>query len=73
MNAVLSAIRSNPVRSIIYPLLAILVGTLVARGTIDSSVADIITGVVAVIIGIPATEITRSKVSPFGVEPGSAN
>lgn len=73
MNAVLAAIRSNPVRSIIYPLLAILVGTLVARGTIDSSVADIITGVVAVIIGIPATEITRSKVSPFGVEPGSAN
>jgi hypothetical protein len=65
VNAVLSAIRSEPIRTIMYPLLAILVGTLVARGTVDQSMADIITGVIAAILGIPAAEVARAKVRPI--------
>ncbi len=64
VNSVLSAIRSEPIRTIIYPLLAILVASLVARGTVDQSAADIITGVVAAILGIPAAEVARAKVTP---------
>ncbi|WP_454199604.1 phage holin [Nocardia sp. Marseille-Q1738] len=66
VNAVLNAVRSEPIRTILYPLLAILVGTLVARGTVDQSMGDIITAVIAAVLGIPAAEIARSKVSPAG-------
>lgn len=64
VNAALSAVRAEPIRAIIYPLLAILVAALVARGTVDQSAADIITGVIAAVLGIPAAEVARAKVRP---------
>ncbi len=65
MNAILSTVRSEPIRTILYPLLAILVGVLVARGVVDQSGADIITGVVAALLGIPAAEAARNRVTPW--------
>ncbi|MEV6432564.1 hypothetical protein [Nocardia sp. NPDC051463] len=65
MNAVLSALRSEPIRTILYPLLAVLVGVLVARGVVDESGADIITGIVAAVLGIPAAEAARKRVAPW--------
>ncbi len=64
MNKVLTILHSEPVRAIVYPLLAILIGALVAKGTITSSLGDVITAIVTALIGVSATEVTRAKVSP---------
>lgn len=64
LNSMMSLIRSEPIRTILYPLLAILVGVLVARGVVDQSGADIITGIVAALLGIPAAEAARMRVTP---------
>ena len=37
-------------------------GVMVARGVVDESGADIITGVLAVLLGIPAAEAARNRV-----------
>ena len=64
MNKIISAIQSEPVRAIVWPLLAILVGALVAKGTITSSLGDVITAIVAALVGVPAAEAARAKVTP---------
>ncbi|WP_227979993.1 hypothetical protein [Nocardia spumae] len=64
MNKVLSIVHSEPVRVIVYPLLVALIGALVAKGTIDSSLGDIVTAIVAALVGIPAAEVARAKVTP---------
>lgn len=72
MNAVtklLDVIRSEPIRTILYPLLVILVGTLLAKGGISEFSADTIIAVVAAVLGIPATEIARRNVTPVSRPP----
>ena len=64
MNRVLSVIRSEPVRAIVYPLLAILIGALIAKGVITSSMGDVITAIVTALVGVPAAEAARVKVTP---------
>lgn len=64
---ILSKLRnSEPVRLYVYPILAVLVGVLVARGVIDDQAADLITGAVALILGVGAAEAARAKVTPAG-------
>jgi hypothetical protein len=64
MSKLLSTLRAEPIRAILYPLLAILVGVLVARGLVDQFSADIIIGIVGAVLGVPAAEAARAKVSP---------
>ncbi|KIQ15341.1 hypothetical protein [Rhodococcus sp. MEB064] len=54
----------EPVRLYVYPLLLVLVGLLVTRGAIDSSVGDLIIAATAAILGIGAAETARAKVTP---------
>lgn len=58
----LNFLKSEPVRTFEYPALVALVGFLVAKGWVDSSWGDIVTGVVAAALGVPAVEVTRAKV-----------
>ncbi|UGT65338.1 hypothetical protein LTT66_18380 [Nocardia gipuzkoensis] len=65
MSKLISALRAEPVRAILYPLLAILVGVLVTRGIVDQFSADIIIGIVGAVLGVPAAEAARAKVTPW--------
>lgn len=59
---------SEPVRLFVYPALLALVVYLVGRGLVDAELADIITGVAALALGIPAAELARRRVtSPAGL------
>lgn len=63
----LKKLRSNePVRLYVYPALVVLVGLLVTRGVIDAELADLVTGAVALVLGIGAAEAARAKVTPAG-------
>ncbi|MGW4090031.1 hypothetical protein [Nocardia sp. NPDC004750] len=64
MSKILSTLRTEPVRAILYPLLVILAGVLVTRGVVDEFSADTIIGIVGAILGVPAAEIARAKVTP---------
>ncbi|MFC9769076.1 hypothetical protein [Rhodococcus jostii] len=66
MNVLRTLRNSEPVRLYVYPILAVLIGILVARGVIDAEAADLITGAVALILGVGATEAARAKVTPAG-------
>lgn len=59
---------SEPIRLFVYPALLALVVYLVGRGLVDAELADIITGAAALVLGIPAAELARRRVtSPAGV------
>ncbi len=61
----LAKLRANePLRLYVYPALLALFGVLVVRGSVDADIADVITGIVTLIIGGSATELARSKVTP---------
>lgn len=63
MNALdkgLAVVRSEPVRVILYPLLIALVAYL----GISDGAEELILAVVAAVLGIPAVEAARSKVTP---------
>ena len=65
INTIVSTLRTEPVRAILYPLLGILAGVLVARGIVDQFSADTVIGIVGAILGVPAAEIARAKVTPW--------
>jgi len=69
MSSILDKLRSEPVRTILYPLVVILFGVLVTRGIIDSSTAGILAAVVAALLGVTATETARAKVVPLAKLP----
>ncbi|MFE7798998.1 hypothetical protein [Nocardia sp. NPDC057440] len=62
MNAVLSVIRSEPIRTLLYPILIVVVGALVAKGVLSDFSADTIVAIVAAVFGVPAAEIARKNV-----------
>jgi len=64
MNKVLSVVRSEPIRAILYPVLLILIGALVAKGVLTDFSSDIVIGLIGAVLGIPAAEAARSKVWP---------
>lgn len=55
---------SEPLRLYVYPVLVVLLGVAVTRGVVDQSVADMLLPLVGLLIGVPAVEIARAKVTP---------
>ncbi|MGI5222162.1 hypothetical protein [Nocardia sp. CA-290969] len=67
MGAALARLRANePIRLVAYPALLAVVVYLVGRGWVAGDVADIITGVAALLLGVPAAEAVRSHATPDG-------
>ena len=65
VNSVLATVRTEPVRTLLYPVLVAIGGLLVAKGFLTEFSADtIVTLIAAAILGIPATELARRKVWP---------
>jgi hypothetical protein len=64
MNKVLTILRSEPVRTLLYPVLVALVGYQVAKGVISSDRSDFILAVLAAARRLPAVESASRRVSP---------
>jgi hypothetical protein len=65
MGAVLARLRAyEPLRLFVYPVLAGLVGILVVRGYLAADLADVLVAAIALVIGVPATELARGRVWP---------
>lgn len=64
MEKVLAVLRREPVRVFLYPVLALVLGVLVTKGFITKEYENTITQFVVLLLGVPAVEIARSKVSP---------
>lgn len=65
MTKVLDAIRSEPIRAILYPVLGVVAAVLVAKGALTQFSADTIIAIIGAVIGVPAAaEIARLKVTP---------
>ena len=63
----LAKLRANePLRLYVYPALVVAFGVLVVRGYLDADDADVLTAVITLVLGIPATELARRKVTPDG-------
>ncbi|MEU7766918.1 hypothetical protein AB0B25_17550 [Nocardia sp. NPDC049190] len=69
MKKVFTTLRSEPVRTLLYPVLAALIGYQVTKGIISSDLSDFILAVLAAALGLPAVESARGRVSP--APPGS--
>lgn len=54
----------EPLRLAVYPVLVLVAGILVTRGVLDSDAANLVIAAVALLLGIPATEVARAKVTP---------
>ncbi|WP_327115675.1 hypothetical protein OHB12_02290 [Nocardia sp. NBC_01730] len=55
---------SRPVRTPAYPLLVVLVVCLVAKGVVSDDLSWYILAAVAALLGLPAVEAARGKVTP---------
>jgi hypothetical protein len=64
MSKLISILRAEPVRALLWPVLVGIAGYLVVRGAVDKFSADMILVLVAAILGVPAAEIARAKVTP---------
>ena len=58
-------IANEPLRAALYPLLAVLVVMLVK----DAETADVVMGIVALVLGVGGTEVARHKVTPVAKLP----
>lgn len=56
--------RYEPVRVLLGTVLGLLVAVLVAKGIIDSQTSALVLAIAAGVLGIPAIEVARSKVTP---------
>lgn len=71
MNKLISAIRSEPIRSILYPVLGIVAAALVAKGALTQFSADTIIAIIGAVLGVPvAAEIARQRTQPWPTLPG---
>jgi hypothetical protein len=64
MSKILSTLRTEPVRALLWPVLVGIAGYLVVRGVVDEFSADMIVAILAAVLGIPAAEVARAKVTP---------
>lgn len=61
----LKSLRANePLRTTVYPMLVFLAGMLVATGKIDLDTSNLVLGIIAAVLGVGATEVARSQVTP---------
>lgn len=56
--------KSEPVRMYLYGLLVPLLAVLVFYGVVDSSAVALFIALGAAVLGVPAVEVARSKVTP---------
>lgn len=56
---------SEPVRVYVYGALSVVIALLLARGIVSGAEAPLWTALVALLLGVPATETARSRVSPI--------
>lgn len=69
----LAWLRANePVRLLMYPAIVAVVAYLVVNGTISDDFAQVVTAVVALVLGVPAIEATRGRVTPRDRVPAAA-
>lgn len=69
----LAWVRANePVRLLMYPAIVALVGYLVVNGTISDDFAQVIIAVIALMLGVPAIEAARGRVTPRDRVPAAA-
>lgn len=54
----------EPVRSALYPTIALIVAFLVQRGWVDGSTQEFVLALTALILGAAGIEVARSQVSP---------
>lgn len=66
MSKILSTLRTEPIRALLWPVLVGIAGYLVVRGVVDEFSKDMILVIVAAVLGIPAAEAARAKVIPVG-------
>ncbi|WP_043735635.1 hypothetical protein [Nocardia asiatica] len=64
MSKILSTLRTEPIRVLLWPVLVGIAGYLVVRGVVDEFSADMILVILAAVLGIPAAEVARTKVTP---------
>lgn len=64
MSKILDTVRSEPIRTLLYPVLVVVIGALVAKGLVSDFSADTIIAIVAAVLGVPAAEAARGKVRP---------
>jgi len=71
----MSVWQSEPVRTALYPILALIVGFAAARGLIDNETAVFVASLGALILGAAGVEVARSQVSPvaLAVTPSEAD
>ncbi|MBF6296562.1 hypothetical protein IU459_03280 [Nocardia amamiensis] len=70
MNKVLTTLRSEPVRALLYPLLVAVIGYGVTKGVVSADASGFILAVVAAALGLPAVESARHRVSPAPPDSG---
>ncbi|MGQ4597537.1 hypothetical protein [Nocardia sp. R6R-6] len=70
MNKILTTLRSEPVRTLLYPLLVAAIGYGVTKGVISEDASGFIVAVVAAALGLPAVESARRRVSPAPPDSG---
>lgn len=70
MNNVITILRSEPVRALLYPLLVALIGYGVTKGVVSSDLSGFVLAVVAAVLGLPAVEAARHRVSPAPPDSG---
>lgn len=64
MTKIVAFVRKEPVATALLPLIGLLVSYLVSRGVLTEAAAPIILAVVVTALGLPATAIVRSQVTP---------
>ncbi|MEU1994661.1 hypothetical protein ABZ511_09450 [Nocardia gamkensis] len=70
MNKVITILHSEPVRALLYPLLAALIGYGVTKGVLSSDLSGFVLAIVAAALGLPAVESARHRVSPAPPDSG---
>ncbi|RBO87016.1 hypothetical protein [Nocardia puris] len=65
MNRLRQLLADEPLLTRVGPAVALLVAYLLARGVIDSSTADLVVGIVGVLVGGGVMASARSKVTPW--------
>lgn len=60
MDKLKELLKNEPLRAALYPLIAFAVFFFVK----DAETADVITGIVAAVLGVAGTEVARAKVTP---------
>ena len=73
MNRILTMLRSEPVRSLLYPVLVALIGYGVTTGVLTSDMSGLFIAVLAAALGLPAVESARRRVSPAPPGPGETS